>query len=146
MDHYFDTCRVLLVFSFQPYFTLGGISTTIGCHLLQSFNCVADTVLSISIKHHLSINLDIPNSWFILKPFNSIRSELRSLVPRKMLDISITVCRRTVIIATQSFKVECVTHVLMSVVAQFSQASLFNRNKSSNNNGPVNFLFDQWYL
>ena len=36
MDHYFDTRRVLFVFFLQPYITLGGISTTIGCHLLES--------------------------------------------------------------------------------------------------------------
>ena len=36
MDHYFDACRVLFVFFLLPYITLSGISTTIGCHLLES--------------------------------------------------------------------------------------------------------------
>ena len=49
-----------------------------------------------------------------------------------MLDISIAVCRRTVIIVTQNFKVECVTHALISVVVQD------NSNSNSDNDDPVN--------
>ena len=90
----------------------------------SSHDCIASAILSISIKHHhkisikssikilLSINLDISNSWFNFKPFNSIHS----VVPRQILDISIAVCRRTVIIVIQNFKVKYVMDALISVL------------------------------
>ena len=43
--------------------------------------------------------------------------------PRQILDISIAVCRRTVIIVTYNFKVKCVTHALISVVVQCNSNS-----------------------
>ena len=62
---------------------------------------------------------------------------MHNVVPRRMLDISIAVCKRIGIIVTQNFKVNCVTHALISVVVQCNS----NNNSNNNNDSPINLLF-----